>query len=194
MVPMRVLLVESTPGNATAVKRWLSDAGHETTTCFEPPVGLGCKGVDHHENCPLASDTDLALLVRDLDGGARSLTEMGAVCALRHRIPVVEITEPSAATLEVALLAALAEAAGGPTTIGYVQAIRTALASVTSLVRPEDVGIIVDWSAGRVHAMLELPGDVADRNVPMIVDWASRALRAHDPYVKVIDVGVRRIA
>ena len=45
MVAMRVLLVESTPGHGAEVARWLHEAGHETATCFEPPIGLACRGV-----------------------------------------------------------------------------------------------------------------------------------------------------
>lgn len=189
---MRVLLVESTPGNATAVKRWLAEAGHETTTCFESPVTFGCKGVERHEDCPLERATDLAVLVRDLDGGNHSLTEMGAVCAMRHRVPVVEVVEPGQNDLDSTLLAALAEAESAAASRGYVDAVRASLAEATTLADPDRIGITVTRSTDRVQATVDLPGDVVEHQVPMVVDCVSRALRRYDQYAKVIDVGVTR--
>jgi len=189
---MRVLLVESTPGSASAVRTWLQDAGHETASCFEAPVSFGCKGSIRHEECVLDRHTDVAVVVRDLDRGPHTLTEMGAVCAMRHRVPVVELMEPGSTNLDAALLAALSQAESASATRGYVDAVRESLAKVTTLVGADRIGIEVTRASGRVHAMLELPGDLPEQQVAMVVDWAGRALRAHDQYAKVIDIGVRR--
>jgi hypothetical protein len=195
---MRVLLVESTPGNAEAVRAWLEESGHETATCFEPtaalagPGGLGCRGVDHPEDCPLDRPTDLAVLVRDFDGGARSLTEMGAVCALRHRVHLVELTEPDPHDLDATMLAVVSEAHTDAPGGAYAEVVRAALAELDTL-GGADVGVRVTRSPDRVHVMLDVPTAVDDRVLPMTVDRASRAVRGHDPFVKVIDVGVNRV-
>jgi hypothetical protein len=116
---------------------------------------------------------------------------MGAVCALRRRVPVVEITEPSLAELDIVMLAALAEATSDGTA-SYVAAVRAALGRLPSLPAPDMVGVHVTRTSARVHVMLDIPVGVADQAVPMVVDWASRAVRDHDQYVPVIDIGVTR--
>jgi hypothetical protein len=172
---MRVLLVESTPGNGAAVAAWLATSGHETATCFDPPHDLICRGTERIEDCPLHRHADLAVLVRDLDSGARMLTEMGAVCALRHRVPLVELIEPD----ETAIATVLDGVCGVPP--GYEQVVRDAV--------PEARAVTITRGPGRVHARLHLAEDVGDR-LPMVVDRANRALRGYDPFVKVIDVAV----
>lgn len=189
---MRVLLVESTPGNAYEVANWLGEAGHETVTCFDTPVTFGCRGAERHEDCPLDRHTDAALLVRDIDGGGHTLTEMGAVCAMRHRVPVIEMTEPTGRGLDATMLSVLDEVQHHRLNTGYVRAAHDALARVPGLASAEAIGITVERQQDRVHALLALPADITDSQVPMIVDWVGRALRAHDPYAKVIDVGARR--
>jgi len=176
MTSMRVLLVESTPGNGAGTAAWLQRNGHETATCFDPPYGLACRGVENHDDCPLSRHADLAVLVRDLDSGTRTLTEMGAVCALRHRVHLVELIEPDDAELD-AIVGNTAD-----DLLGYEWAVEAALS--------EDTTVQVTRSSDRVHVHLGLaPGTPRDR-VPMIVDRANRAVRAYDPFVKVIDVAV----
>jgi hypothetical protein len=189
---MRVLLVESTPGNAHEVADWLTEAGHEAMSCFGSPVTFGCRGVEHHEDCPLDRHTDAALLVRDLDGGGHTLTEMGAVCAMRHRVPVVEMSEPTGVGLDATMLSVLEEVQHHTANQAYVQAALEALVRIPGIGDLSRIGITVNRQQDRVHALLALPPDIEDGQVPMLVDWVGRALRAHDHYAKVIDVGVRR--
>jgi hypothetical protein len=111
---MRVLLVESTPGNAREVTSWLEGAGHDVARCFDAPTSFGCHAVVRREDCSLARPTDLALLVRDLGDHTHTLTEMGAVCAMRHHVPVVEVTEPHGHGLDPVLLGALSAARAAP--------------------------------------------------------------------------------
>lgn len=188
---MRVLLVESTPGNAREVADWLRSAGHETATCFEAPVGFGCRGVANHDDCPLGAHTDAALLVRDFAGRDHTLTEMGAVCALRHRVPVVELMEPNGTDLDTTMLSVLEDVRLQSTNRDYVIAALEALARIPNLDITR-LNITVTRDENRVHAMVEIPADVDDKQVPLIVDWVGRALRDHDRYAKVIDVGFRR--
>ncbi|MEY4372766.1 MAG: hypothetical protein RL219_1535 [Actinomycetota bacterium] len=189
---MRVLLVESTPGNAHEVNSWLTDAGHEVVRCFDTPVTFGCRGTVAHNDCPLESRADMALLVRDLAGHAHTLTEMGAVCAMRHRIPVVEVTEPHSRDLDATMLGALAAVQYRTEHADYEHAVRDALGRLPGLAHAERVQVVVTLQPDRVHAMLHVPDDLDGALVSTMVDHAGRALRAHDPHVRVIDVGVRR--
>jgi len=180
MMSMRVLLVESTPGNGAGTAAWLQRNGHETATCFDPPHGLACRGVENHDDCPLSRHADLAVLVSDLDSGTRTLTEMGAVCALRHRVRLVELVEPDDAELDAELDAIIGNAADDA--LGYEWAVEAALS--------EDTTVQVTRSSDRVHVQLGLAPGTPRERVPMIVDRANRAVRAYDPFVKVIDVAV----
>lgn len=189
---MRVLLVESTPGNAHEVHSWLSNAGHEVAHCFDTPVTFGCRGATQHDDCPLESHTDMAVLVRDLAGHTHTLTEMGAVCAMRHRVPVVEVTEPHRRELDVTMLGVLAAVQYRTEHNDYERAVRDVLSRLTGPANAERVQVVVTLQPDRVHAMLHVPQDLDAAVVSTMVDHAGRALRQHDPYVRVIDVGVRR--
>lgn len=189
---MRVLLVESTPGNAHEVTSWLTDAGHEVVRCFEPPVTFACRGATEHAQCPLESPTDMALLVRDLDDRGHTLTEMGAVCAMRHRVPVVELNEPHGRALDAVLLGALAAVEYRTEYEAYERAAHDALRRITTLQQPERVQVVVNLQNDRVRAVLHVPPDLGRDMVSTMVDHVARALRAHDPYARVIDVGVQR--
>lgn len=189
---MRVLLVESTPGNAHEVTSWLTDAGHEVVRCFDPPVSFGCRAAVDHDQCPLESPTDMALLVRDLDDRGHTLTEMGAVCAMRHRVPVVEVNEPHGRALDAVLLGAVAAVEYRTEYEAYERAALDALRGITSLQQPERVQVVVGLQNDRVHAVLHVPPDIGPTMVSKMVDRVAHALRKHDPYVRVIDVGVER--
>ncbi|MFM8531051.1 MAG: hypothetical protein ACKOD2_15525 [Ilumatobacteraceae bacterium] len=183
--------MESTPGNAREVTDWLQSAGHETLTCFDAPVGFGCRGVTNHDDCPLDEHTDAALLVRDLDGSGHTLTEMGAMCALRHRVPVVELVEPHNNQLDATMLSVLEDVHLRCENRDYVIAALEALARVPGI-DVTNIEIAVTRTSGRVHAMVQAPADMDAQQVPMVVDWVGRALRNHDRYAKVIDVGFHR--
>jgi len=189
---MRVLLVESTPGSAREVAAWLNEAGHESSSCFDTPVTFGCRGVATHDDCPLEQPTDVAILVRDLDHGGHTLTEMGAVCAMRHRVPVVEIVEPATNELDSIMLAALEGAQHHTAHLDYVLAVREQLHHVPDIGDPSRINISITRAGGRVHAMLRLPDNITEKQLPLVVDWVGRALRQHDPYARIIDVGVSR--
>lgn len=189
---MRVLLVESTPGNAVEVREWLESEGHAALTCFESPVTFGCRGVGRHEDCPLEGTVDVAMLVRDLDGHGHTLTEMGAVCAMRHRVPVVEITEPHHNHLDATMRTALAGSADPTLVDGYERAARAGLHDAPGVADLEVSGIDVVHEGLHVRATLHVGAGVDDARLPMLVDRVGRALRRHDPYASVIDVGVHR--
>ena len=88
---MRLLLIESTPGNATEIGAHLLADGHEVVHCADEHGP--CRGTTHHMDCPVEHHLDLAIVARDPDA-PRTLDEMGSVCAARHRVPLMEI-DPS---------------------------------------------------------------------------------------------------
>jgi hypothetical protein len=189
---MRVLLVESTPGHAVEVEKWLRDEGHSVSHCFDVPVAFACRGADDRADCPLDRPADVAVLVRDLDGHGRTLTEMGAVCSMKHRIPVVEITEPHRGQLDTTLRSALAAADDGGT-VGYERAALAGLVDAPGLGRHEVLGVVVTRDDGHVRADVRVATHVDQARIPTLVDRVARALRRHDPYASVIDVGVSRL-
>ena len=190
---MKLLLVETTPGNAHQVATWLQEAGHETSTCFSTPVNFGCRGVANHQDCPLERETDAAVLVSDFDGSGHTLTEMGAVCAMRRRVPVLRIVEPGTPDLDATMLALLDDLQRYSAHPDYVLAAQEALTHIAGIGDVSRIGVAITRDRGRVHAMLNLPPELTDAQVPTIVDFVGRALREYDHYAKVIDVGVRRV-
>ena len=86
---MRILLVATRPEDATAVESTLLGEGHTVTTCFDSNGGP-CRGTEHAELCPLESSVDLAVIARG-QGVEPGLLEMGATCAVQHRVGVVAI-------------------------------------------------------------------------------------------------------
>jgi hypothetical protein len=185
---MRILLVESTPGNATQFQAWLDENGHETIRCFTDADQRTCRGVHDAEACPFERHVDAALVVRDLDE-RRTLAEMGAVCAQRHRAPVVEVYECTDPT--TALPGAFEPALFAAEDATYGEAIRRALLASESVTMEQVERLVIDVhrTPDRVEATVDMPwleqsarGQMADR--------IGRALRRHDPFAKSIDVSI----
>lgn len=170
---MRLLLIESTPGNAREINDRLTAAGHEVVMCAD--AHGPCRGVTHHEDCPIEHHTDLTLVAREA-GTSRSLDEMGSVCSARHHIPVVELDprDPDAVR-DLPVTHALAS-----------RAVRAAYANaVRSEIREAEVTI--ERSPDLVHVTLRVPPGT---NVSAVADRARKVVREHDPYVRGIDVSV----
>jgi len=178
---MKLLLIESTPGNATAIAGDLAANGHEVLSCTDEHGGP-CRGVAHHADCPLDGHVDLTIVARQ-PGSTHTLDEMGAVCAARHRVPTVEVDPLHPAddlpdlTVASALAARKVEAA-------YAQAIRNELGGVPALVdvRREPTRIVANVQVPAAHGTPQGLSAVADR--------ARKAVREHDPYVGGIDINV----
>lgn len=178
---MKLLLIESAPGNAAIIAGELVANGHEIVACTDDHGGP-CRGASHHDECPLEGHVDLAILARE-PGSPRTLAEMGSVCATRHRVPLVEVDPQHPAddlpdlTVANALARRKVEAA-------YAQAVRNELGAVPALVdvRREPTRIV---ATVQVPASFDTP---AKRS--MVADRAREAVREHDPYVAAIDVSV----
>jgi hypothetical protein len=193
---MRVLLVESCPGTSDDVRTQLTDAGHEVVECFDDTAPL-CVGIDDARRCPLGHPVDVAIAVRVPGDGAAKLHEMGAVCALRHRVPLVEYpgldTSPfhgrSTAT-SGDLIGAIDDAAAqaGPHALAATAAIR-GLPGLTDR-DPGAAFATTERDGKRLHVVVHLPAGIAPEVAGMAATVATRAVREVDPYVSVIDVSL----
>jgi hypothetical protein len=112
---------------------------------------------------------------------------------MRHRVPVIEVLEPHANDLDARMLSVLDDIQRRSENHDYVVAALGALACVPGI-DVSEIDITVSRHGGRVHAVVEVPADMDAGKVPMVIDWVGRALRDHDRYAKVIDVGVHRPA
>lgn len=193
---MRVLLVESCPGTSDEVRIQLADAGHEVVECFDDKAPL-CVGIDDGRRCPMNNQVDVAVAVRVPGDGAAKLHEMGAVCAIRHRVPLVEYpgleTSPfhgRATATNGDVLAALDDAVsnGSPHAIAATNALR----QLPHLVGRDQQGIYAtaERDGARLHLTVHLPDDLEANVAGHAVTAMIRAVRAYDPYIPVIDVSM----
>jgi hypothetical protein len=178
---MKLLLIESTPGSATAIQADLLAEGHDVVSCTDEHGGP-CKGVQIHHHCPLESHVDMAILTRDA-GSPHTLAEMGSVCARRHRVPLVEV-DPSAVADDLPNVAIASALANRRVEAAYATAVRHELGHVPALV---DVRREVDL----VHVDVQVPASMGSpTRLSAIADRARHAVREHDPFVRAIDVAV----
>ncbi|MEA3186009.1 MAG: hypothetical protein QOC57_757 [Ilumatobacteraceae bacterium] len=177
---MDVLLIESSPGIASTLQHRLIRDGHDVVSCNDSDGGP-CRGVESSESCPLDRHVDIAVLARER-GAAPSLNEMGSVCALRHRVPMLTLYPgdefgPGVST-EVAAAVAQREVEAG-----YVAAIRRQLGHVVG-----QITVVREHS--RIHVTLTVAEIASARAMSMIADRARQAVREHDRHTPVVDVSV----
>jgi hypothetical protein len=178
---MKLLLIESTPGNATAIESELVADGHEVLTCNDEHGGP-CRGVDHHANCPMEQHIDMAIVTRT-PGAGHTLAEMGSVCATRHRVPLVEV-DPADVADDMPSVAVASALASRRVEAGFAAAIRQELGHVAAIV---DVTREVD----RIHITVQVPAsEGAPTRLSHIADRTRHAVREHDQFVRGIDVAV----
>ena len=178
---MDVLLIESTPGIATSLQQRLIRDGHEVISCNDSHNGP-CRGVESNASCPMDQHIDVAVLARER-GVAPTLNEMGSVCALRHRVPMVTLYPgdefgPGAST-EVAAAVARREVEAG-----YVAVIRREVGHAV-----EDITRAARAPTDPRHADDLDTVDVAQA-IGMLADRARQAVREHDSHTPVVDVSV----
>lgn len=182
-VDMRILLVASRPQDAQAVEASLLEHGHTVTSCADSNGGV-CRGLVDHEACPLETSVDVAVVAR-AEGVEPSLAEMGAVCAARHRIGVVQL-DPSDVRTDT--LYQLADAAELDVCSAYQAAVRARL--VPAL--PADLDPVINVSRRDldVEVSLLLDRQVDQLTVAALADRARAGVRGYDPHARVIDVSV----
>ena len=177
---MDVLLIESSPGIAASLQHRLIRDGHDVVSCNDSHGGP-CRGVERSESCPLEQHIDIAVLARERDT-APSINEMGSVCALRHRVPLVTLYPgdefgPGVST-EIAAAVARRELEAG-----YVAAIRRQLGHIVG-----DITVVREHS--RIHATLAVSEVANAQAITWIADRAREAIRDHDRHTPVIDVSI----
>ena len=201
---MRILMLESHPGVASAAVAQLTEVGCTIVRCDTADRRYPCRGLADGGECPLDEHVDVAVLVQEI--GTHHV-EHGAVCAVRSRVPVVAVDGADGADLanrfpirswtSVAgseLVDACAEAArDGHAHTRAVADRLVALGVLTpaELARPGgSVAIDVARGANRLQMTIELADPVRDRETE-IVRAAAQALRDFDHRPAVIDVAVR---
>ena len=178
---MKLLLIESSVGDGTAIGAHLAAAGHDVLSCTDEHGGP-CRGIDRHADCPLEQHIDLAIVARD-PAGPRTLAEMGSVCATRHRVPMVEL-DPQQVDGELSNVTVASALAKHTTELAYVTAVRDELSHLPAIVD-------VDRTPHRIQVNVQVPARYdSPQKLSAIADRARHAVRQHDPYVKSIDVSV----
>lgn len=178
---MKLLLIESVPGQAHEIRDNLLAEGHDVVTCHDEHGGP-CRGTDHHDSCPLGEHVDLAIVTRT-GGAAHTLHEMGGVCAQRHRVPSIEI-DPANVVDEFPSVGVASTLAARRIDAGYAMAVRQELGELPALVH-------VDRHVDRIHVLVQIPASLAvPAKVSHTADRARAAVRRHDPYSSVVDISV----
>lgn len=181
MVDMKLLLVESQPGIARTLTTQLTDAGHDVVMCSDE-VGDGpCRSVADGAACPLHEHVDLTLVAKP-EAGVDTLLEMGAVCAERHRIPVVRV-DPDACADPADFVRRAAAAGKDRVEAQYAAVVRADLA---------DLGATVEATreSGRVQIVVGVGPTADSATRSRAADRARAAVRNFDPFVRSIDVSV----
>lgn len=178
---MKLLLIESSPGNATAIESDLLADGHEVLTCSDEHGGP-CRGVQHHSLCPMEQHIDMAIITRDPRAG-HTLHEMGSVCAAQHRVPLVEV-DPQDVSDDLPSVQVAHAVATRRVEAGYATAVRHELGNMPAIVD-------VRRDQKRVHITVQVPASIASASkMSAVADRARFAAREHDPFVSGIDVSV----
>ncbi|MEP7203705.1 MAG: hypothetical protein ABI894_13910 [Ilumatobacteraceae bacterium] len=179
---MEVLVIESSPGIADTLQHRLVRDGHTAITCNDTHGGP-CKGIVSHEQCPLTNHIDLAVLARQ-PGVERSLNEMGAVCAARHRVPMVTLYpgDEFGPGVSTEISAAVAR-----------RAVEAEYAAVVRRQLRQDVDDIkVERDYQRVHVTISVAEALSAAAMHRLSDRVRQAVRDHDYYTPVIDISVVR--
>lgn len=182
MVGMKILLVANHPDDAQAVEHALVAEGHSVATCHDERGGP-CRGVSSPESCPLETSVDLTVIARSPEQH-RGIDEMGAICAARHRIGVVEI-DPNAPS-EVPLYE-LADAAEDRICREYE---RSVLDTIREIQPDLPLQVSVRRHDRDVRVRIQLQTDAGTLETTAIADRARAGVRRHDRFAQVIDIAL----
>lgn len=194
---MKILLVDSDRCEGAVLADEFQHRGHVVVRCFPEAESSVCVGAREPERCPVDSlGCDVAVLVRE-PSSSPQLSEMGAVCAIRRHIPVVEAYGQSSSPFSgwatptgTAVVEAVEEFDAGLRP-RLVQAVEEALRTLPVVARLGRVPqVAVRGHDGRVSLTIELPDEVSPVEEDAIVTWAVRAIREQDPFSATTDVMV----
>ena len=172
---MRILLVDGDKSEGVVLAGQLSERGHDVVRCFPLEGHALCVGASDSSKCPVESlGCDVALVVRDAEVEP-GLREMGAICAIRRHIPIIEAVEDF-------------DTGARP---GLVTAIEARLATLPAVIRLGQLPTIAVRHVGsRLLMNITLPPGATPAEEESIVTWAVRCLREQDPYALTADVSV----
>ncbi len=194
---MRVLLVEGVPGAGADTEAQLRAAGHVVLGCDAADPSAPCRGLEVMPDCPLDSGhVDVAVVSRV--GPDLTTSERGALCAARHRVPVVVSGEarhtisfgPGTHVAGTDLLATCEQASSAGT--AHVAAIRRSLL-MSGVVTSDDVDgqpprVVFDVRRDHRRLRLTIRTQPDDPRAASITKSAAEALRRFDQHSTVIDV------
>ncbi|HKE75894.1 MAG TPA: hypothetical protein VKB57_19920 [Acidimicrobiales bacterium] len=190
--PLNVLVIESRPGAAAEPIRELGAAGHHTLTCHDGRTAVTCRGLTSPDDCPLAQDPDVALLVRprvDPHTSAREATAV--VCAVRAGIPLVEA---GPAHLDPYDAVVTARAVDGDVVAACEAGVDEALGAlgraILRQVTPTPATCRVERAGRRLHVRLDLPQPVDPAEAQALAVRALDAVRASGRAYGEVDVSV----
>ena len=181
---MKILLVANHPDDARSVESALTEAGHTITTCTDAQGGP-CRGVSQLDSCPLESSVDVAVVARS-PHSHRGLEEMGAICAARHRVGVVEI---DASCPDDQSIYDLSDAAERAICHDYE---RTVVATLREVMPDDFLDVQVRRHDRDVHVWVTVAPSATSLEITAVADRARAGVRRHDHFAQVIDVSVRR--
>ena len=181
---MRILLVEADAGRSATVVDELEARGHEVVTCF-PDDDRACVGAHDSAKCPVESlGCDVTVVVRD-PMASPQLREMGAICAGRRHVPLVDSATRGGD------IVAIVEGYDTGSRPRLVEAVERRLADLPVVKRLGRVPTVSVRHAGDgLTLTIDLPPGLSRDEDDSIVTWAARALRESDPYSLTADVVV----
>ena len=194
---MRILLVDGDKSEGVVLAGQLSERGHDVVRCFPLEGHALCVGASDSSKCPVESlGCDVALVVRD-DEEEPGLREMGAICAIRRHIPIIEARAESKSPFAdwstpagTAVIEAVEDFDTGARP-GLVTAIEARLATLPAVIRLGQLPTIAVRHVGsRLLMNITLPPGATPAEEESIVTWAVRCLREQDPYALTADVSV----
>lgn len=197
---MRILLVDGDRSEGSVLAGQLGERGHEVVRCFPESGQELCVGVDHPDRCPVESlGCDVALVVRNVVDEP-ALREMGAVCAVRRHIPLVEARADDHSPFAswstpsgTAVVEAVEDFDSGVRP-RLVQAVESKLASLPAVQRLGRIPTVAVRRKGTSLFMtISLPNAATRAEEDSIVTWAVRALREADPHSSSADVSITRV-
>jgi len=179
---MRILLVDGEAGLGRETACEFESRGHDVVECFRDEDQL-CVGATDSAMCPVDSlGCDVAVVVGH-DGPSPRLREMGAICATRRHLPLVD-----SATVSGGLVDAV-EALDVGSRPGLVDVVEQRLRGVPAVIRIGRVPTVaVRHVGGRLVMTLDLPQGLTRQEEESVVTWAVRALRESDPHTLSADI------